>query len=514
MSCLRLPRSRYFSALMAALVLGSAVVSAAPGEPTPALRENEPTPASPEGSVTPASTKFYRARGWSDSDTAGADRQLRWVRPTRYQEADDAVQIPPSPFDPAPRGFAPAEDTSPSDRPLPAAPPSRPQPGQHGAEPPRGQPEELSPPAADEPAERSLLRGPGGAFSDGDFEEDPSYYDGEYGPGAYDPHQPYDDPAGCGPQGCGPNGCGVDNGCGGEGRGGNCAVDCCCQGSCCDCFSCCSHPGYWDCCWCSWCWWENLSVFAGPAGFKGPLDLGRNGSFGFSEGLNWSMPLFPHAGIGAQFGFRAVQSNFSGNSIEGGGGGRDQLFATLGLFRRTHCGFQYGIAADFLEDDYYDDISVSQYRGEFSLIHPSGHEVGFYAAFGGESDQGFIPPIVGGNTFPLLTNWEATDQYALFYRYTMCDGGSLKLYAGGTSQSGGLVGGDLRLPLSCRWAFASNFAYASAGSGDDSSYSRESWGLGASLEFFPGCVKGTGNYSWLRPLFNVADNSTFFVKRE
>ncbi len=254
-------------------------------------------------------------------------------------------------------------------------------------------------------------------------------------------------------------------------------------------------------------------MFAGPVGFKGPLDLGRNGSFGFSEGLNWSMPLFPHAGIGAQVGFRAVQSNFSGNGVENGGSSRDQFFTTVGVFRRNHCGFQYGFVADFLNDDYYDSIDLTQYRAEISLVHPCGHEIGFFAAFSGESDEATLPPIAGQTTFPIAATWEPIHQYAMFYRYTMCDGGSLRIYGGGTNQGGGVIGSDLRVALSCRWALAGGFGYIIPDEGGSAGVAKEAWGLGLSIEFFPGCVKGTSNYAWLRPLFNVADNSTFFVGR-
>lgn len=36
---------------------------------------------------------------------------------------------------------------------------------------------------------------------------------------------------------------------------------------------------------------RDLTVFGGVHGFKGPLDQGRNGNFGFHEGVNLGGPL-------------------------------------------------------------------------------------------------------------------------------------------------------------------------------------------------------------------------------
>ena len=50
-------------------------------------------------------------------------------------------------------------------------------------------------------------------------------------------------------------------------------------------------------------WWEqtcpDLSISAGTQGFKGPIDQGLNGDFGFHEGINWGSPFWDAMGIGA-----------------------------------------------------------------------------------------------------------------------------------------------------------------------------------------------------------------------
>lgn len=501
MSCLFRPVATFTVALTAALL--ATAPPAAAGEPTPAL---------PQGTTTRSAlktSKVFRADGWSQNSGARSN-ELRWVRPARYQEADQILDKPLIPRTPPRATLDPADipgsanipDAANEPRPMGEEPMPRSQgrPQQRGAQ---SGPEEIPTPGRD----RSILTEPEEGYLDGHMHGmygNPGYPAHGYGEGYYagEVYQPGSTccELGCCPDGsCAMGSCGVECGCGGAG--------------CANCYCCPTHPGCWNPCWCRWCWWENLSVFGGVTGFESPVDLGLNGNFGFSEGLNWSVPLFPRAGIAAQFGFRAVQADHSGDSISGTDSTRTQFFGTMGVFRRNTCGFQYGFVTDLFRDNFYDDIDLVQYRAEISLVHPSGHEIGFFSAFSGENDEVTVPPIAGLTTFPTNITVEPMDQYAMFYRYTMCDGGHLRIYGGGTSGGDGLIGADFRVALSCRWALAGGFGYVIPDESGPAGISREAWGVGLNLEWFPGCVKGTGMCSWLRPLFNVADNSTFFLDR-
>ena len=502
------------SGLLRPVVISSVVLTAAmlAAETLPSLQGGEPTPALPDRPSSPAGrsvSKVFRADGWSHSQSSQPG-ELRWVRPARYQEADNALDMPLIPRTP-PRGV---DSIDPADIPGPFdTPEASDSPGSTPRAQPRSQaqsePEELVPPRRD----RSILQTPDDAY----FHQPQGGYPGHPGYPAYgyDGGMPYAGDAiyepghGCA-AGCCDWGCCPDGSC----AYGGCAVDCVCGGvGCADCYCCPTHPGCWNPCWCHWCWWENLSLFAGVTGFESPIDLGRNGNFGFSQGLNWSLPLFPRAGIAAQFGFRAVQANPSGDGISNTDSSRTQFFGTMGVFRRNPCGFQYGFVADLFRDNYYDDIDLVQYRAEISLVHPSGHEIGFFSAFSGENDDVTLPPVAGLTTFPTTITAEPINQYAMFYRYTLCNGGNLRIYGGGTNGGDGLLGADFRVPISCRWALAGGFGYVFPDESGSDAFNREAWGVGINLEWFPGCVKGTGMCSWLRPLFNVADNSTFFLDR-
>ena len=118
-------------------------------------------------------------------------------------------------------------------------------------------------------------------------------------------------------------------------------------------------------------WMHHIALFLGVQGFKGPVDGGINGNFGFNEGLNWSAEFGRHSLVGYQVGFRAVQSNFEGDQVLFPflrDGSREQLFLTAGLFRRAPgSGWQGGIVYDYLHDRYYyGSVDLGQIRTELS----------------------------------------------------------------------------------------------------------------------------------------------------
>ena len=132
-------------------------------------------------------------------------------------------------------------------------------------------------------------------------------------------------------------------------------------------------------------WWtRDLEVFGGVHGFKGPLDQGRNGNFGFHEGFNFGAPL----GIfdwGWQIGAEATQSNFSGDdAVDPRSADRNQFFVTGGFFKRARdWGFQWGVVYDWLHDDYYVKADMKQIRSDTSFLFPGGvHEIGYFGAYG------------------------------------------------------------------------------------------------------------------------------------
>ncbi len=322
---------------------------------------------------------------------------------------------------------------------------------------------------------------------------------GAFGPGAF------------GPGAIGPGG----------GPACNCGPgQCCGQSNCANCQLCeaASCPG--DACICIN-WKENLSVFGGAQAFKGPRDFGVNGNFGFHDGLNWGTPISRDWGIGAQLGLMGTHSNFSGNAIGGPGNRRNQLFVTAGLFHRTNCGLQWGVAYDELNDDYYDHIDLQQWRAETSFVWPTGNEFGFSGCFSTDTSQvaTFIPVL--NQTF--MPVWQPTNQYKFFYRRSLCNGAWYRFWGGVTNHRDGLIGGDAFLPMTNHLALSFNLNYLIPEQGNGPSqtvgfagYQQESWNLAFSLVWFPGGVAKCGGCpctqpGQYRPLFNVADNGSFMV---
>ena len=286
----------------------------------------------------------------------------------------------------------------------------------------------------------------------------------------------------------------------------------------------------------AWCLYNCLgplvrewSIFSGSSGFKGPVDLGRNGNFGFNQGFNLAGPLipFPRLGLGYQVGARFTQTNLNGNPF--GSGTRSQSFLTAGIFHRAsrRCGpcrdrvifrgqspdmeieafqpsgWQWGIAYDWLTDNYYTKDTLAQLRGEVGFVFSNGNELGFWGTQGLKNDT--------NNAFPaLLLN--PADQYAFYFRRTTPGGSQGRVWGGFTGQSFGIVGTDFRVPMSNRFDFTGGFNYnIPTGGQNANSQTRESWGLAMNLVFYFGRpARGIHNTPF-RPLFNVADNNVLML---
>ena len=288
----------------------------------------------------------------------------------------------------------------------------------------------------------------------------------------------------------------------------------CCDGGCQQC----CQDGCGGCDFCSTgcggplgligCWWpRELSGFAGVHGFKGPVDQGRNGNFGFHYGLNLSGFIKPACGIAYQIGGQFAHSNFSGDNVAfPETDDRGQVFYTAGLFRRVMCGsgLQGGVVFDALHDEYYAEMELSQLRGELSFVGPCHREVGFWFAASLEDDTETVLNAV--------EVWESTDQYAFFYRRTFEQGANFRVWAGFSGRADGIIGAETQLPLSDSFALQTNFNYLLPEEGGSTNgFSEEGWALGINLVWYPGC--GARCLHPARPLFNVADNATFMVDR-
>ena len=264
------------------------------------------------------------------------------------------------------------------------------------------------------------------------------------------------------------------------------------------------------------------TVFGGPTAFKGPVDLGKNGNFGFHAGANFGGPVWFAKNIGGQIGAQWVGSDFSGTGVPFNSTGtptgtgynttsRNQFFLTAGLFRRAlpYSPWQFGAAFDYLDDRYYTNMSWSKVRGEISFVGSAGDEIGAWASIGVKELT-----LKSGQSFPPGVNFQVSDLYAFFYRKYFQRGATARAWGGMTNGGDGMVGGDIRMPLSDWFALEANMNYIIPKSSTaEGPYNRESWAMMCNLVFYPGVNARCMTWSPWRPLFGVADNSTFILRR-
>ena len=260
-----------------------------------------------------------------------------------------------------------------------------------------------------------------------------------------------------------------------------------------------------------------LQISAGVQGFKNGGNRGSDGSFGFQQGLNWSTRFACFDGLNAQLGFRGVQSDLAGSVLSTDS--RNQIFVTAGLFRRVDWGLQFGAVADFLREDWYTSMNISQIRGEVSWVFPVEHELGFRLTQ--SSNAQTSPAILNINGVRTARNetWEATDTYLFFYRYEseMMPTAGGEFFIGLSNESDTLIGGSADMPISPWVALQSSATYLippnkvpTGGNPGES----EGWNIGFGLVFYPGGPRNFSFNRYDRPLFNVADNGNFITDRQ
>jgi hypothetical protein len=309
----------------------------------------------------------------------------------------------------------------------------------------------------------------------------------------------------------GPHGQGEFGGCG-DCDGGPC-------GECCD--SC-------DGCWHGCCrghrglldggWLNDMQLFAGAHGFKGPVDRGGDGNFGVYEGLNFGAPLGDPWGLGYQIGFSAVQSNFAGGQVLAQLPGevavrraaRHQYFLTAGVFQRAPCGgMQWGVVFDLQHDAYYDTndhaADLKQIRSETSYLFSGGvNEIGYFGAYNVGNDEFTLNNVKIG--------LRPTDMFAAFYRRHFETGGEGRVWAGVSGHGDALIGAEFSVPLGGSWALENriNYLIPKQGNGAGGQF-EEAWGLSMQLVWYPGRPASCALNSPYRPFFGVADNANFMV---
>jgi len=180
---------------------------------------------------------------------------------------------------------------------------------------------------------------------------------------------------------------------------------------------------------------DNITVFSETTAFKTRLSEGV-GSFGFSEGVNWSSAATPQGAVAVQYGLRGVQGDCNAPKI------RSQIFMTAGLFKRFNViPVQGGVAVDWLEDrlPQFGPVNLRQMRSELSY-HLVGRnmEFGFLGGFNVFNDRPAFSYAHPGEVVDVL------DYYLLFARKHLDCGGQVELRCGSTGYGGFLFSAGAR----------------------------------------------------------------------
>lgn len=296
--------------------------------------------------------------------------------------------------------------------------------------------------------------------------------------------------------------------------------------------SCCGRGGCPGGCYGRPCWLDGLrkalyngEYFGGAVAFQSPLftepgqddvnQLASDSSFGFHGGFNLGVPLCRLFGglLSGQFGIRSVSTNFEGNEFTQDD--RRQIFATTGLFRRVDYGLQFGVVADILHEEWFTESDLVQVRADIGWVYPAGHTLGFRYATGVQDDttDGAFNGQVFDNFFQTTD-----DNYRIYYRHVAPWGGWGEGFIGWAESDQTVIGLDIDLPVTNTIAFQSGFtAYLDddgivpADSNFQGGLLNEGYNLYAGISIRP---SGRSRYkSYDRPLFQVADNGSFVIRR-
>ncbi|MDR0870701.1 MAG: hypothetical protein LBN39_07910 [Planctomycetaceae bacterium] len=261
---------------------------------------------------------------------------------------------------------------------------------------------------------------------------------------------------------------------------------------------------------------DNLTLFGGASGFKSETDFGAgtNGSFGFSEGFNWSGPATPQETVCAQFGFRAVQSNVCGNTTSHKNS-RGQCFVTAGVFKRFSAyPLQGGAVVDYLDDDLLGKTKTYQGRCELSVRTFRNLEYGFLGTTGLSKQSNAAANLRGNLFYGTVDNiyaFKAQQSYQIFIRKHFAFNGSAEVRAGATDRGDTVLSASGEFPVSDRLSFNGGFSalIPEEGHGYNGS-KRESWAVSFGAVFYFRGGATTKESNPYRPMFDVAGNGTFY----
>lgn len=281
----------------------------------------------------------------------------------------------------------------------------------------------------------------------------------------------------------------------------------------------------------------DLELSTGIDAFKGPVDdLNANGNFGVRLGLNGAVPVAPRLGIGIQAGTNVILSDLKGTGYPGpntfapddtaldSGRIRSQDFVTVGLFQRVLVSegegtLGWGVAYDWLFDNYYDNFTLGQWRLKAAYEISACNEIGVWATLRDRNSTGQLfsfgfdidnNPII----LPVPVNLQPIDQANFYWKHSWTGEASVTSRLGFVDQRGSVIfGADGRSPLTPQLALTGGFTYIMPRApGGQLAQDRDIWNVSIGIEFVLGGFRH-GAAAQFSPFMPVADNGILVGKR-
>jgi hypothetical protein len=249
--------------------------------------------------------------------------------------------------------------------------------------------------------------------------------------------------------------------------------------------------------------------------FQGPMDLdGLNANYGMRFAVNGALPLSRRFGIGAQAGTSAVIADVHGTQFTGSRE-RTQNFTTVGVFQRICFGsgaVKYGCAFDWLFDEYYASFTMSQWRAKLGWEVSPATEVGLWSTIPNDGDHALLPAV--DPQVPTLNAFKPFAQGSLYWEQCWGNGTTTTAFVGIADEPGAWVfGSNARIPMGARLAFLGNFHCIAPSAEGVPAQEEEVWNVSVGLEWTPGACVNRCRTGKFRPLFRLADNGLFAVRR-
>lgn len=305
----------------------------------------------------------------------------------------------------------------------------------------------------------------------------------------------------------------------GEDGYGNVAYSC---GGCGECAECCGETCDVPCagpCGCGLfprAWWllQNAQFEAGVFAFKDPFEIGNDNNFGYNLALNWSTPSQLICGLAGQAGGRFQQTGEEEYSIQGANGNalddqsRSQFFWTMGFFYRNPGDlWTFGAVYDALREDACWEYTLGQARVELARQVGYATDLGFRGAFALDDEL----LNFRRNNKEYHGQLEVNSYYTAFLRHTFVTGAEGMIYGGVTEESEGLLGGHIEVPVTNHSSLRNSFVYVIP-KNNKNDFVDNTWSVNLSWVIYFGGNSREGMANPLRPLFDVADNTTLLQK--